>query len=228
MALRSMEHRQTGFTPNRLMLGRDTIQPVDLLLGLSDSKLEEYEPYQWVLHLAKQFSEVHKLARDNINQAQLRQKRDYDLRMLENTFNIGDLVYKRDSSTRVGVSSKLRPPWIGPYIVVGCSPPRYRVADRKKEYVLHHDRLKPCNDGHIPLWARRKRHTLLVPNRNLDDTVEAEDLDATLPYVGGVPDLFHGETSERDTLSDSVSHASGHGLPLLRVWILYRLGWGLV
>ena len=41
------------------------------------------------------------------------------------------------------------------------SPILYKVADRKKSKVLHHDRLKPCSDRDIPLWLRRKRSRIL-------------------------------------------------------------------
>ena len=41
------------------------------------------------------------------------------------------------------------------------SPVLFRIADRKKTYVLHHDRLKPCLDRDVPLWLRRKRSSLL-------------------------------------------------------------------
>ena len=41
------------------------------------------------------------------------------------------------------------------------SPVLFRVCDRKKSYVLHHVRLKPCEDRDIPLWLRRKRSRLL-------------------------------------------------------------------
>ena len=41
------------------------------------------------------------------------------------------------------------------------SPVLFRIADRKKTYVLHHDRLKPCLDRDVLLWLRRKRNSLL-------------------------------------------------------------------
>ena len=33
MAIRSTDNRQTGFTPNFLMLGREVLQPIDLMLN---------------------------------------------------------------------------------------------------------------------------------------------------------------------------------------------------
>jgi hypothetical protein len=45
MALHSMVNRQTGYTPNKLMLGRETIQPVQLLLGIPQQlPLVDYLP----------------------------------------------------------------------------------------------------------------------------------------------------------------------------------------
>jgi hypothetical protein len=44
MALHSVVNRQTGYTPNKLMLGRETIQPVQLLLGIPQQCQEQLDP----------------------------------------------------------------------------------------------------------------------------------------------------------------------------------------
>ena len=63
---------------------------------------------------------------------------------------------------KVGQSSKLQKVWKEPFLVVEVvSPVLFRIADRKKTYVLHHDKLKPCLDRDVPLWLRRKRSSLL-------------------------------------------------------------------
>ena len=49
------------------------------------------------------------------------------------------------------------------------SPVLFSIKRRKREVVVHHDRLKPCMDRSIPMWIRRLRHRVL-------------DLDETLPY----------------------------------------------
>ena len=151
MALHSMVNRQTGYTPNKLMLGRETIQPVQLLLGIPQQCQEQLDPDSWVVKLADSLREVHQFARDNLRTSQARQKRDYDLRVVQHAYQEGDLVYKLDSSSKIGQSSKLRSPWMGPFLVIGSRPPLYRIQDKKKEYVVHHDRLKRCHDRHIPL-----------------------------------------------------------------------------
>ncbi|VDI23542.1 Hypothetical predicted protein [Mytilus galloprovincialis] len=190
MALHSMVNRQTGYTPNRLMLGRETIQPIQLLLGTVPCAVGKFDPDSWVAHLATSLNEVHKLARENLRTSQHRQKRDYDLRLAQNQYHNGDLVYKIDSSTKIGHSKKLRSPWIGPYLVVSDHFPLYTIKDRKGESVIHHDRLKKCNDREIPLWLRRLRHNMFndtsfvhADESTDEDTQTASD--NNLLYCGG-------------------------------------------
>ena len=113
---------------------------------------------------------------------QLRQKKYYDQRLYQTRFGYGDLVYKIDDTTKVGHSKKLRPVWIGPYIVKRVkSPVLYEVIGRRgKVFVLHHDKLKLCEDRAIPLWVRRKRHRMLNMTRNADDVTLTDSQDSQL------------------------------------------------
>ena len=36
----------------------------------------------------------------------------------------------------------------------------YRIANRKRYIVAHHDSLKLCSDRDLPIWSLRKRHEL--------------------------------------------------------------------
>ena len=61
----------------------------------------------------------------------------------------------------------------------------YRVADREKEHVKHHDKLRICEDRDIPLWIRRKRHKIL--------TAEEQSVDGPISdlQLDGIETLFH-------------------------------------
>ena len=109
------------------------------------------------------------IARQNLKQAQHRQKRDYDLRVVNHHYNQGDLVYKIDSTTKVGQSQKLRSSWAGPSLVVTCRPPLYTIRDRIKQYVIHNDKLMLCQDREIPVWLRRLRHQHFQTDQELPD-----------------------------------------------------------
>ena len=211
MALHSMKNNATGFSANQLILGSEVIQPIDLILGIP--KPTPQDPSDWVKQITYNLSEIHNLAREKTGKTQLRQKRDYDLRVFERSYKIGDVVYLRDSSTQIGISSKLRPPWKGPLLVISARPPIYRLRGRKKSTVVHHDRLKPCEDSTFPLWLQRQRHKLLetlpieemvdsdrepdLDDLPLDDPSDVEllfDPDETLPYkLGDDPELLEDD-----------------------------------
>ena len=225
MALHSMKSRSTGYSANMLMLGRETIQPVDLMLGLSNQTPKSTSA--WVTSLAENLSNANRSAREAIVLAQYRQKRDYDLNVLEYKYNVGDVVYLRDTSIKIGVSSKLRQPFIGPYLVVVARPPHppplYTIQNRKKSKVIHHDRLKPCEDSSVPLWLQRKRHILLNSISTEDEeTLEKDfplpfefmkdapfetlfDPNATLPYMLGDNDPF-GDNVQSIDLGDGADN----------------------
>ena len=107
-------------------------------------------------------------------------KKDYDLKLKTQSYEVGDLIYKLDSTKKIGQSPKLQKVWKGPFLVVEVlSPVCYRVADRKKTYVLHYNRLKPCLDRDVPLWLRRKRSSLLqwVNKVNVEPDTEFLSID---------------------------------------------------
>ncbi|CAG2227664.1 unnamed protein product [Mytilus edulis] len=124
--------------------------------------------------------EAHKFAREKLQAAQLRQKRTYDIKLYHKTYEVGDIVFKLDSTSKVGQSKKLRAPWQGPYVVIRVlSPVLYEITGRKKEMVIHHDRIKQCDDEIVPLWIKRLRNRLFgqcVPEGNMDSRKEENEL----------------------------------------------------
>ena len=64
---------------------------------------------------------------------------------------------------KIGISPKLQLVWKGPYIIFKViSPILFEVADKKESFVLHHNRLKPCEDRSVPLWLCRKWNKILT------------------------------------------------------------------
>jgi len=73
-------------------------------------------------------------------------------------------------------------------LVIESRPPLYKIKSTKSETVVHHDRMKRCNDRHIPLWIKRMRHELfnqdIVSQEDLLlETEENDQMDETLPYT---------------------------------------------
>ena len=85
----------------------------------------------------------------------------------------------------------------------------YRISNRKRSLVTHHDSLKMCNDRELPIWLRRKRHGLLgireegAGDSELEQTsyVWRETDDQTNNYIG-LEKLF---------AEDEMSHAQAIG-----------------
>ena len=111
--------------------------------------------------------------RANLKGVQKRQKRLYDTKLSHTSFQKGDLVYKIDNSTKIGHSKKLRPIFMGPYLVQEVlALALFRLEGRKKTIVAHHDKLIKCRDRQLPFWIRRKHHQLMGTGREQDLTVE--------------------------------------------------------
>lgn len=156
-ALRTTVNRSTGFTANRLMLGREVNQPADLLYPVPGLAVPiEADEYQ--ARLRKATEEAHEVARKKLRSTQKRLKRDYDVHTFRRQYNKGDLVYVLDSATLKGVCKKLSPPWKGPArIAERLSPDLYRVELRNMISTRHQDRLKPCTDRGAPTWCSTKK-----------------------------------------------------------------------
>ena len=79
--------------------------PIDIILGMDELRAEELEPENYIDRLQKKLEKVYHFARENINEFQTRQKRDYDVTLFEHQYSLGDLVYEIDSSTKLGVGN---------------------------------------------------------------------------------------------------------------------------
>ncbi len=99
-AYRSSQHAVTGFTPNRLMLGREVYQPQDLWSGMAEQRSYSLEVPDFLYNLEKGLRDAHDVAREHLQTAQQRQKKIYDLRAQERKYVVGDLVYMRDSTKK--------------------------------------------------------------------------------------------------------------------------------
>ena len=82
MAIRSTVNRQTVFTPNFLMSGREVLQPIDLMFNPGCGE-EQRTPGTYAARHQEAMRTAHREARLKLQQSQLRQKRDYDLRLEE-------------------------------------------------------------------------------------------------------------------------------------------------
>ena len=91
-AYRCTVHPSTGFTPNNLMLGREVTIPSDLLFPYHAA--EELNPVEYVLDMQQRLTDCYHRARQHLNSASKSQKKNYDTRVVEHSYRVGDIVYK--------------------------------------------------------------------------------------------------------------------------------------
>ena len=97
-AIRSTVNRRTGYTPNKLMLGRETMGPVDLVYpGLPN---RDYDVNEYVDRLQEELFRCHQEARKHLNACVKKEKKNFDKRAKVVTFQRGEVVYFLDSSPR--------------------------------------------------------------------------------------------------------------------------------
>lgn len=75
-----------------LIFGREVNQLTDLSSIPPDTEVDE-SIYDYVKRLREAIWTAHETARDTIKTTQNRMKRDYDVRLLERQYKVGDIVY---------------------------------------------------------------------------------------------------------------------------------------
>ena len=177
-AYRSTPHPSTGFTPNKLMLGREVHLPKDLMFLDIRTLRDPIELSSYIDRLQDALSEAHEIAREHLQSVQTRQKKLYDLRSFGNKYMPGDLVYISKLSRAKGKSPKLQSMWDGPFIVTKQhGPVLYEVKNNTKTTVVHYDRHRLYKSDSFPGWVNRLRRELSLDNAL--DSIEECDHDVT-------------------------------------------------
>ena len=89
-------------------------------------------------------------------------KRNYDVKTLVLTYNEGDVIYVLDTASFKGKCRKPSPTWKGPGIFIEkLTDHTYRIRLRGKITTVNHDRIKLCNDRHVPEWIRKYKKDMV-------------------------------------------------------------------
>ena len=160
-AMRSTVNRTTGFTPNFLTFGRELNQPADIAYGSpvmkNDPTLSDY-----VKNLVETMTESYKMVRENVEGSLEIAKSVADRKSFEEKYNIGDVVYVRDTKIKKHkLSAKLLPLFKGPMLIVKkLNAAVYYVHDGKEIFSVHHDRILQPNTEVFPIWLLKLRAEL--------------------------------------------------------------------
>ena len=157
MAYRAASHPSIGVSPNKMVLGRNVVMPLEAIVPRPKDNSEAPETNEYVLKLQESLAKVHELARNCLKQNANYQKKYYDSKAEVRKFYEGQPVWLYDASKKVGVCSKLTCKWKGPYVItkkiddVTCLVKRSQKQPGK---VYHTDRLLPYRGRNPPKWYR--------------------------------------------------------------------------
>ena len=141
-AYRSTPHRSTLVTPNRLMLGREALLPVDLMYGrvLEDRPTCPIEYVEWTRWAME---EAYEICRQQLQRAALGQAKHYNRLSREQMHKPGDwvlLFYPPLARQKLGLK------FLGPYRVTRkLNEVNYEIEapETKKTKIVHINQLKP-------------------------------------------------------------------------------------
>jgi hypothetical protein len=156
MAYRSAVQETTGYSPSRMMLGREAELPIDIMLGLPPEGDTRIPGVPYVNQLGDKLNEVYQCARERMQIKSDLQKKYYDVRAHGPKFEPGDFVWMHNPARKVGISPKLSRTWEGPYLVITrLSNVTYRIQRnaRAKLKIVHFDRLKPYRGTPPVSWV---------------------------------------------------------------------------
>ena len=194
-AIRSAVNRQTGFTPNKMMLGRELNTPAEIMFPINNQEPTTTE--QHAIRLQNALQEAHQIARDTLKVELKRMKQNYDLKMHTQTYRRGDIVYCINKSVTKGQSSKLKPVWSGPHLIVRALTPytfKIRIQNRE-EKVVNHDSIKLCTDRKtsLPNWIVKEQKVITEGQQSLHCICNQPDDGETMIQCSSCYVWFHCE-----------------------------------
>lgn len=152
-AYRTAVHESTGFSPYKLLFGREPKQPIDFLVPVPNTSLSNDTPQAYFSALKLSMDSIQEQARSNLKHSQTSQKIYHDQSVTADKFAIGDLVLVYNPVLRG--FPKFQKHWEGPYIVLSrmARGVTYllRLADGSDKFLtVHRNRLKRCNSELVP------------------------------------------------------------------------------
>ena len=165
-AYNTMKNATTGFTPFRLMHGREASSPLSMIFA----EYQETEPVPVHEYVAKQMADMARISaivRENVQQAQVRMARNHDKRMSNYpVLKVGQFAMRfTDVVKKKNHMKKLTRRWRGPFRVV-------EVFDKGMGYLF--------DDGKKAHYERVKAYEHRMKDLRLADDGEFHWIDETL------------------------------------------------
>ena len=131
-----------------MAFGYHPMLPVDYLMPVynrNGTKQTFDTAQEYVLYLQARMKNVHDNARKSMQNAALKQRKQYNNRLKVNSYEKGDQVYYYYPVKNAGTSKESYFMWRGPYTIVSkLSDLLYRIQEKesREPFIVHHNKLK--------------------------------------------------------------------------------------
>ncbi|KAG8184898.1 hypothetical protein JTE90_017753 [Oedothorax gibbosus] len=182
MALRTVTHESTGFSPAELVFGKNLRTPETLIYEQWLEPEEDNEPVtEYVFELINRLKRCQDLAIAKLTDSQAKNKARYDKNAIKREFREGDLVLV----LATGKKSKMAVQWMGPGVIRKKVSDTNYVVERngKADHIYHVNMLKP--------YYKRPEHVNLLVSEGEMKFSADQDLD--FPFLDNNPDIYDFE-----------------------------------
>lgn len=174
LALRTVTHESTGYTPSELVYGKNLRTPETLIMEHWMEPGEEGSPVtEYVFKLINRLKRCQEVSITKMEEMQIKRKLWYDRNAVKREFREGDLVLVLATNK----PNKLSVQWIGPGTIRSkISDTNYLVeipGRKERSQIYHVNMLKP--------YYKRPEHVNLLACEEDQETVIEEDTE--IPYL---------------------------------------------
>ncbi|GFX29428.1 CCHC-type domain-containing protein [Trichonephila clavipes] len=174
LALRTVSHESTGYTPSELVYGKNLRTPETLVMEHWMEPEEECDLVtEYMFKLINRLKRCQEVAINKMEEMQVKRKTWYDKNAVKREFKDGDLVLVLATSR----ANKLAVQWIGPGTILNkISETNYLVeipGRRETSQIYHINMLKP--------YYKRPEHVNVIINDETKNSLADQELE--IPYL---------------------------------------------
>ncbi|GFU00650.1 retrovirus-related Pol polyprotein from transposon 297 [Trichonephila clavipes] len=174
LALRTVSHESTGYTPSELVYGKNLRTPETLVIEHWMEPEEEGDLVtEYMFKLINRLKRCQEVAINKMEEMQVKRKTWYDKNAVKREFKDGDLVLVLATSR----ANKLAVQWIGPGTILNkISETNYLVeipGRRETSQIYHINMLKP--------YYKRPEHVNVIINDETKNSLADQELE--IPYL---------------------------------------------
>lgn len=158
LAYRTSIQESAKESPFFLLYGRDARLLINAILSTNPTAQRYSDQDDYKADILRHLTRAWELAKANITNAQKRQKRNYDTKLYDPSFRVGDRVLLYCPAVKRGTTAKLSHQWHGPYRITARNSTNATIQScdvvDAKPLKVHINRLKRFLQTYVPYSMR--------------------------------------------------------------------------